>query len=1337
MANYFIDNNGNWSNKNKKQSGNNYTINSSGQWVNNTVKKTEKNSNANPFVVAGKTVGNALTNLGTGAIKAVEGTADFISDVIANPIERGLNYVYDYASKGKKVADENYKDLKEMQKRDIKRDLTKEFQDYTGFSDIKEDWEKDSLIKSDNFGGQVAQGIGGMVPSLVVGGAYGGTPTLESTKGLSGLNKAKTIASNVGKTYMAQAPANLVLGASSYGSGVEEALNKGATLEQARRYGIDNALIEQGTEMLTGGIPGLQGKGGIDQFIDPLIDKTGGYLKPLLKTGYSALGEGIEESAGTYLDALAKRNILNEDIDWNKVNKEALQSGLVGATTGAILNTPSNIQNFQNAKVENQLNNEQNLKENNNKEENNVENVQKSVVSGENTSVEEKKSPKTNKNAQKIEKTVQNNQEIVETKPKNKQESLVKSKKYQEAKQKVADGTATEKERSYIKTATEAQNTEEMTKLMDDTVRNYEVLANEKTLKSAESVHNTFKSIDDGAKYVSDILKSDKRLNATDMAVAELVLKDAAASKNTKIYNEVLGDLAIYATEQGQSIQALSMIKKLSPTSQLDVLEKIINREKAKGNKAYQNVEVTEEMRNKIFDCYDENGKIDQEKFDATMEEIKNELGKNIKSDLGDKIRSWRYLSMLGNPKTHIRNVVANAAMTTVKAGKDLVNAAGQDIFIRDKRNKTATLKFASKDVKQLANETSKTIFSNDNTSKYSEKSDLESRKQVFGFKPIEKYRIANETLLSKEDTKSKKTNFKKSFANYLTAQGISTQADIEANPKIIQEATNFAIQEANIATFNERNKLSEYINKLDNLGVAGKAVRGAIIPFSRTPLNIAKRGLEYTPGTGMITTISDFKKAPKNMKGAVLIDGLSKQMTGASLAVLGYALAKSGMVTAKTDDDKDDKFKKDQGSISDYSIKLGDTSYDLSWLSPSSMPFFVGARMFEVLDKQEGINPNVIMEGLASTLDPLTEMSVIQSFTDVLSSYKNDPNQMLKEMGETAAQNYLSQFIPTISGQFAKWFDDTKRTTYADANSNFSFGQETARKLAYKIPGLRNTLPASTDYLGNNKKEEENFVLRGFDSFINPANKKKDTMTKEGKELVRLYEKTGNDSIIPYASRQNVKFNDNNYQMSRKEYNEYKKDFGDSLNDNLKDLMKTNDYKKATDDEKATMVEGIMNYSKDKAKDDFLTNKGEEYSKTRDKVDSLTNNNFSVADYYIYKTYAPNIMNGKEQDVRNRLNLINAFGIDYQIYSKYMSDVGDIKADKYSNGKTISNSRKKKVFEYINGLNISKEQKEMLMKKEYSTNSSNDITLFNTINNSNLTLQEKESLKNFLKIGK
>lgn len=1333
-----------------------YVLNKNGSATVKINKKDEEKVNqskVNPLVTVGKTVGNIATNMGEGALRTGEALVD-TANSLADRATNALSYLGIKGLYGKEKADQFKKESDKATSDFIKRDLTKEFQDKTGFSDIKEDWEKGSLVKSGNFGGQVAQGIGGMVPSLLAGQYLGFTPEMASTKGLSGLSKAKAIGGNIAKTYASQLPANAILGASSYGSGMEEALREGADLSQASRYGLANAAIEQGTEMLTGGIPGLGGQGGIDNLVNPLIDRnTRGYANALLKAGYGALGEGLEESAGTYLGALARQGILNKDIDWNEVNQEALQSGLVGAATGAVLNAPSTVQDIRNARVENQETKAENQRQ---QEIQNIDKLANARQRIENkqvqTSTEEVQArPETNQNV--VQSTVDNNQPAnnlqttvnevqTENLAETRQEPVIQSREYQEARQKVADGTATEKERSYIKTATEAQNTEEITKQMDEVSKKYEVLANEKTLKQAEAKISGIESLDDQAKYVNNILKSDKRLNASDMAAAELVLKNAAAAKNTSVYNDVLANLSIYATEQGQSIQALSLIKKLSPTNQLDVLERVIKREQAKGNKAYEGLKITDDMKNKIFDCYDENGKVNQEKFDNTMEEIKQELANNMKADAGEKVRAWRYLSMLGNPKTHVRNEIANVAMSIVKLAKDTVSATGQDIFVREKSNKTRTLKTASTEVKNLASTTYEQAKEGTVGNKYNEKNDLEDRKQVFKNNWLEKVRKLNDRLLTKEDQYFKKLNYKKAFSNYLTAQGISTEADIKNNPQIIERAKQFAINEANIATFNQPNKLAEFINSADTkLGTPGKVIRGAIIPFTRTPLNIAKTGIEYTPGVGLATTIADVKKAPKNMKGSVLIDGLSKQITGSSLALLGYALAKSGIVTSGAGDDKDDLFEINQGSKMDYSIKLGDTSYDLSWLSPSSMPFFVGARMFEVLDKQEGLNENIILESLASTLDPLSEMSCISSFTDILQSYNQDSTGMIKDMGVSTMQNYLSQFIPTVSGQFARLFDDTKRTTMADKNAPNKISQETYRTLAYKIPGLRNTLPESTDYLGREKKEEENKGIRAFDAFLNPANKKKDEMTKEGKEVVRLYQKTGNGDVIPSALAQNIKYNDNNYEMSRKEYNKYKKDFGDTYSDNVKEIMKTDAYKNADDNDKAKMIAGVMKYSKDKAKDVFLTDKGEDYSSTSDDIDGFVGDKMSISDYYALKVSSTtkvgdgttSIVNG--QNAYKNIALVDAFDMDAKDYLKYSYEIGQIKADKDANGKSISGTAKKKKMEYIQSLPLSATQKEMLysLKVDGSSKKKTSQQVIQAIESADLSAEEKKELYKYI----
>ena len=903
------------------------------------------------------------------------------------------------------------------------------------------------------------------------------------------------------------------------------------------------------------------------------------------------------------------------------------------------------------------------------------------------------------------------------------------------------------KQRSFPVTATEATGDQELLSKADRKALEYQVQTNESSYKRAKK---NLDKLDYKQRVfrVTDKLNSDKKITLNDVVEAQIVLLEASQSNQTQDYLNILQDLSIMQTELGQMVQAASMIQKMSPDGQIAMLNKMINRQQAMNNKIYEGVELKPDKVQKVLDAYDDasHTTFNQEKLDNAMEELTQDIADQMKVTIGEKINSWRYLSMLGNFKTHIRNIVANGAMFAVNKFKNTQSAAMQDIFIKDKANKTKTLKRASKDVKDFTKLAYEQVFSDSNNvgNKYNDKKGLESKRKIYKNKVLEFLRNLNDKALTSEDQLAKKFTFKDSFSNYLVAQGINTTEDINAHPEIIQAAKAFALDEANVATFNQENKLAQWLNDADRkLGTPGQVVRGAIIPFTRTPLNIAKTGIQYTPGVGWFFGAAEMKNAPKNMRGNIFINNLSKQITGTSLALVGFALSQAGVLTGDSGDDKEDKFEKDQGAKMDYSIKIDGVNYDLSWLSPSSMPLFVGARMNEILVKKEGIDPNFVIEGLISTLDPLSELSCLSGFTKVLKSYKQDSAGMIGDMGGSTARNYVSQFLPTLLGQFSQAIDTKKRSTYPDKNSTFTFGQKTLRELQYKTPA-RMLLPEQTDYFGEAKKEEENTLARVLKAFFSPANTKKDTMSKESKELIRLYKETGNDDVLPTGLQAYLNYNGNKYDMSQKEYNQYKKDYGDAFKDTLHELMNSTRYNNSSDDEKADMIAGIMKYSKDKAKDNYLTDKGEDYIKVNekgttsyyesDKVDNLTNSDFTIADYYIYSVKAPKVVSGQFQSVKNKISMVQTFDLDPQTYEEYLEGIGDIEADYTSSGKLIRNSKKKKVAAFLNDLDLEPYQRAALFKQNYKSYRSSDRETMNYIINSDLSEEEKESLASFLK---
>ena len=84
----------------------------------------------------------------------------------------------------------------------------------------------------------------------------------------------------------------------------------------------------------------------------------------------------------------------------------------------------------------------------------------------------------------------------------------------------------------------------------------------------------------------------------------------------------------------------------------------------------------------------------------------------------------------------------------------------------------------------------------------------------------------------------------------------------------------------------------------------------------------------------------------------------------------------------------------------------------------------------------------------------------------------------------------------------------------------------------------------------------------------------------------------------------------------------------------------------------------------------------------------------------------------------------------DVTKYKKYTSDISNIKADKDSNGKSISGSRKTKVAEYINSLDINYYAKILLYKSEYTSDDTYNYDIIDYLNSrDDLSFEETESI--------
>lgn len=972
-----------------------------------------------------------------------------------------------------------------------------------------------------------------------------------------------------------------------------------------------------------------------------------------------------------------------------------------------------------------------------------------------------------NNNTQNIASNTNNINSLEKTAPPMKNHQSKNNKKSNKSKQiaKILNETMqndsiTVKQRRWIETSLESDPVKDKVIIedLDDTKITYVVQSNKKTLNKANSKLNSM-GYDTAVKYIQSQINSND-VTLTDVALAERLIQESIKKGDNQLASELIVDTAILGTELGQKVQALSMIQRLTPEGQLLMYQRLVQRAKAKGDTSFQNVEITPEMVDLILNAYNKDGTFNQDDLNSRVEQFKEKVAEQLITTTSEKVVAWRYLSMLGNPKTHIRNVVSNIAMWGTLKVK---NATARTIeTIAPIKNRTKTWKKASKDVANFAKQTTqemKGIITGE--SKYNEKTSIESKKQIFKNKTLEKIKDFNSNMLSEEDWLFSRTAFESTFKEYLTAQGIETKADIENNSEIVEKAKLYALEQAEIATFRQYSWLASQISKIENKNIATKLAVGSTIPFKKTPINIAKAGINYSP-IGLLKSISYdvFQVSQGNMEASQMIDNISQGLTGTSLALIGYALAKAGLLKGAGDDDKEGKYDSYLGNQT-YSIKIGDSTYSISWLSPVAMPLLVGATAYEKLEEQSEWDMNVLVDTLAQTLDPLSEMSFLSSLDDVLSSYDSGMKKFTG-MAESMAQNYITQFIPTLFSQIANTLDDKKRTTRASNNSSWKFGEETIRKIMYKIPIARNQLEASTDIWGNEIEQSDNILERAFESFIAPYSKKKDISTDLDSELKRLYNSTGETGVIPGVPKGFIKYEDVTYQLSSNEYTQLKKTYGTTANKYLQSLLKNKVYKNATDEEKANMVKEIFQYASVISKEEYFKDKDIEYTNdTLNKVNKLREldmNINQITEYVSNQKVISTIKNNKNlttQDKKSKISnlLIDANLNDKQLaflYGSYYSseetlnnlldanipikefiklNSKEFTTDYYTNGKAISNSRKLKVIKYVNSLNLSVAQKAILIKMEYSSYDKYDKQIVSYVNKMNYSKFEKASL--------
>ena len=351
-----------------------------------------------------------------------------------------------------------------------------------------------------------------------------------------------------------------------------------------------------------------------------------------------------------------------------------------------------------------------------------------------------------------------------------------------------------------------------------------------------------------------------------------------------------------------------------------------------------------------------------------------------------------------------------------------------------------------------------------------------------------------------------------------MTLEEMKTEAAVRATERVFQEDNNI------VSAINGARRESPMIDLMIT----------SIMPFLKTPTNVASRMMQYSP-IGLARAIIQYglwdgkRNGGANFDQRKFVMNLGRGLTGTGVAVVGALLASLGAIQPGREDEEDKKLgviRKAQGRSYSTYFKLGDWEIPLDFAQPSSGPLYTGAKIAWALEEM-GDDVNVpsligtVLYGSAlETGNQLFDNSFLSGFSALFSGY-NDAAGIASNIAENIAENQASRLTPSAIRALAKVTDPYVRDVY----SQNAVKQFLNRQIVQNWPLLRQTLPVKTDITGdatlqngyyNWGQENQNAALHFLNAFATPWTTLGEKNDAALDTLIDLSYRTGETSFLP-----------------------------------------------------------------------------------------------------------------------------------------------------------------------------------------------------------------------------
>lgn len=538
------------------------------------------------------------------------------------------------------------------------------------------------------------------------------------------------------------------------------------------------------------------------------------------------------------------------------------------------------------------------------------------------------------------------------------------------------------------------------------------------------------------------------------------------------------------------------------------------------------------------------------------------------------------------------------------------------------------------------------------------------------------------------------RNNYAWSLAEYLKANHLDPSvlnAADDASVQAAAQARAWAIKQALENTYHEESAvasaLSNFSKMLMQSDSKGAKTLGVVLegnfPFKKTPINVLKEALRYSPA-GIVepavqAVISVIKKgnAPSAAEWA---DSIAKALTGTGLMALGAYMRSIGLLNSSLDDVA--AAGKEGTGEQEYSLRLEDedgnlASYTIDWLSPIALPLFMGAEYYDRAIKGGEGFLSAITNGVAALADPVTEMTFLSSLNKTLDTFNtvkqsSEPSFALPAAVISAGASYFTQGVPSLLGQVARSVDDTRRSTYTGKTGVPNVVGRQIEGVQNKLLGLSMLNEPYIDQWGNTDENEGgsflgrlayNTLSPGFVS-IAPAD---DTIQM----LESLDDKSVWPGYAPYSVEYTVDGEKQKKRWTPEEYTQYATSRGQGSREIADAFTYDAAFALLPPDQQAALVNEAYTYADFAAKRELIPSLEEQFQ--RDILDNPSKTDRLNA---IYDEYGADVL------------------VPVLVADEITSNVG---ADKNSKGNSIPGSREKNFIEILLQYGYTSEEAEYL----------------------------------------